>query len=185
MRAQVRVRRWGNDRRPAWVVAVLSLFAVTIVATPAGAEAIPDCVGLRLTQSSDLAAAFEVDLSEAQSVGVATRYGGPGQAVPGPRVTVTATQPVVSYYEDFRFNLSLDSLPTGNSPDLTRNAEAKERFKNEARSASALEHPNVCTVHAIEETEDGQLFIAMALYRGSTLDRMIRQGRWTGMKLSM
>ena len=46
---------------------------------------------------------------------------------------------------------------------LTGDAETKQRFMNEARSASALEHPNVCTVHAIEEAAFGQLFIAMAL----------------------
>jgi len=64
-------------------------------------------------------------------------------------------------------------------PELTRNAEAKKRFSQEAQAASALDHPNVCTIHEIEETEPapgepgGQTFIAMACYEGRTLKEMI------------
>ena len=47
-------------------------------------------------------------------------------------------------------------------PDLTRDEEAKERFIHEAQAASALDHPNICNVHEISQTDDGQLFIAMA-----------------------
>jgi tetratricopeptide (TPR) repeat protein/class 3 adenylate cyclase len=53
---------------------------------------------------------------------------------------------------------------------------ARERFLLEARSAAALEHPNICTVHEIGETEDGGLFIAMPLYDGETLDRTLSRG---------
>lgn len=40
-------------------------------------------------------------------------------------------------------------------PDLTRDAAAKRRFLVEARAASALDHPNICTIHEIDETPDG------------------------------
>ena len=53
--------------------------------------------------------------------------------------------------------------------DLTRNADAKARFVREARAASALDHPNICSIHDIDETGDGQLFIAMACYEGLDL----------------
>jgi serine/threonine-protein kinase len=58
-------------------------------------------------------------------------------------------------------------------PDLTRDDEAKERFVHEAQAASALDHPNICTIHEIGETEDGQLFICMAYYEGETLKKKV------------
>lgn len=49
----------------------------------------------------------------------------------------------------------------------------KQRFVNEARSASALDHPSICTICEIDETDEGKLFTAMALYEGGALlDRM-------------
>ncbi len=57
--------------------------------------------------------------------------------------------------------------------DLTRDDEAKERFVHEARAASALDHPNICTIYEIDESPDGQLFIAMACYEGETLKKKI------------
>ncbi len=60
--------------------------------------------------------------------------------------------------------------------ELTRDAEAKERFIREARAASTLEHNNICNIHEIDETADGQLFIVMAFYEGQTLKQKIDQG---------
>ncbi len=47
-------------------------------------------------------------------------------------------------------------------PDLTCDDTAKQRFLQEAQAASALDHPNICTIHEINETPDGQLYLVMA-----------------------
>ena len=44
-------------------------------------------------------------------------------------------------------------------PDLTSDDTAKRRFVREAKLASSLEHPNICTIHEIGETDDGQLYM--------------------------
>ena len=62
-------------------------------------------------------------------------------------------------------------------PNLTRDEEAKKRFIQEAKTASALEHANICTIHEINETEDGQMFIAMAYYAGQSLREKMESGR--------
>jgi serine/threonine protein kinase/tetratricopeptide (TPR) repeat protein len=54
--------------------------------------------------------------------------------------------------------------------------EAEKRFMSEAKSASSLDHPNICTIYDINKTEDGQLFIAMAFYEGETLKKKINRG---------
>ena len=54
--------------------------------------------------------------------------------------------------------------------------EAKKRFIQEAKAASALDHPNICTIHEIDETEDGQIFMVMAFYEGRTVKEHLAQG---------
>jgi len=57
----------------------------------------------------------------------------------------------------------------------TQDTAALERFLREARSASALNHPGICTIHAIEE-QDGKTFIAMELLEGESLDKLVSRG---------
>ena len=62
------------------------------------------------------------------------------------------------------------------APDLTRDSTAKQRFLQEAKAASALDHANVCAIHEIDETPDGQLYLVMAHYEGETLKERIGRG---------
>jgi serine/threonine protein kinase len=61
-------------------------------------------------------------------------------------------------------------------PALTSNPEARERFIREAQAASALDHPNICSVHDIGESADGQYYIVMSCYEGETLQEMLQKG---------
>jgi serine/threonine protein kinase len=61
-------------------------------------------------------------------------------------------------------------------PDLVRDAEAKERFVHEAKAASALQHSNICVVHDIDQSDDGQTFICMEYLEGETLKKRIERG---------
>lgn len=81
---------------------------------------------------------------------------------------------VVYKARDTRLNrfVALKFLP----PEWSRDEAAKQRFMQEARAASTLEHPNICTIYDIGETDDGQLFIAMANYEGQTLKNRSSQG---------
>jgi serine/threonine protein kinase/tetratricopeptide (TPR) repeat protein len=59
---------------------------------------------------------------------------------------------------------------------LAAQPDAEERLLMEARAAAGLEHPNVCSIHQIGETDDGRLFIAMAYYEGETLKERLLRG---------
>jgi eukaryotic-like serine/threonine-protein kinase len=60
-------------------------------------------------------------------------------------------------------------------PQFSSNQNALDRFLLEARSASALNHPNICTIYAVEKAGE-QSFIAMELLEGETLDRRLSAG---------
>lgn len=54
-------------------------------------------------------------------------------------------------------------------PKVQSGESSKERFVQEAKAASSLDHPNICTIYEIGDTDDGSLFIAMAYYEGESL----------------
>lgn len=60
------------------------------------------------------------------------------------------------------------------SPNVKAENIANKRFIQEAKSTSALDHPNVCTIYEIGETEDGKLYISMAYYDGKTLEDYLK-----------
>jgi len=61
-------------------------------------------------------------------------------------------------------------------PQWSHDEGAKQRFLREAQAASATNHRNICVIHDIEQTDDGQLFIVMARYEGETLKRALERG---------
>jgi serine/threonine-protein kinase len=81
---------------------------------------------------------------------------------------------VVYRAEDTRLKrqVALKFLP----PHLTQDADTRERFVHEARAASALDHPNICTIHEINETAEHEMYISMACYEGETVKDLIDRG---------
>ncbi len=60
--------------------------------------------------------------------------------------------------------------------ELTRDKDMKTRFIHEAKAASALDHNNICVIHEIDETKEGQIFICMGYYEGETVEEKAKQG---------
>jgi Tol biopolymer transport system component len=81
---------------------------------------------------------------------------------------------IVYRAEDTRLGrgVALKFLP----PMLVPNPRAKARFLDEARTASGLDHPNICTIYEVDETTEGQLYLAMAFYEGETLKHRLARG---------
>jgi len=65
--------------------------------------------------------------------------------------------------------VALKFLPS----ELGADRLSKARFLQEARAASRLDHPNICTIYQVEETADGQMYIVMGYYEGETVEQKL------------
>ncbi|MFA6457502.1 MAG: serine/threonine-protein kinase, partial [Bacteroidota bacterium] len=68
--------------------------------------------------------------------------------------------------------VALKFLPS----EFTRDPDARKRFLREAQTASTLQHRNICTIHEVTESVDGQLYIVMDYYQGETLKQILERG---------
>lgn len=69
-------------------------------------------------------------------------------------------------------DVALKFLP----PHESLSEPERSRFIHEAKAASALDHPNICTIHEIDETPDGRMFIVMGYHEGLPLSRKLKSG---------
>jgi serine/threonine protein kinase len=61
-------------------------------------------------------------------------------------------------------------------PDLLPDESMKNRFLREVKITSGLDHPNICSCHGLDHTDQGQLFICMAYYEGESLKQILQRG---------
>ncbi|MBZ0112948.1 MAG: winged helix-turn-helix domain-containing protein, partial [Thermoanaerobaculia bacterium] len=62
------------------------------------------------------------------------------------------------------------------APELRRDRDSEVRFLREARADARLDHPNICAVYEVDETDDGRMYLVMPLYTGQTLRERIDEG---------
>ncbi len=77
-----------------------------------------------------------------------------------------------AYDTKLQRNIALKFLPVS----MLSDENTRQRFLTEARSASQLDHHNICVIHDVNETPDGQLYITMPCYEGETLAKRISRG---------
>src|SRR6266496_3364462 len=107
---------------------------------------------------------------------------GPGPSIPVGRLAGYEVQGklgaggmgVVYKALDIKLNRT-DALKFLSDEEVT--PDDRERLLREARAASALDHPDIASVHTIEETADGRTFIVMGYYEGETLAEKMRHSR--------
>src|SRR5688500_15218289 len=73
--------------------------------------------------------------------------------------------------EKLQRTVAIKTLP----PELVDDEKLRKRLMGEARAASRLNHPNICTIYEVDEAE-GIIFIAMEFVKGRVLGEEIRQG---------